>query len=219
MLTPHTAGSCIPGAVLLHSPVPVTPPPPPRGVLSALYPQPQGVLPTPRFQQPASPRNSSPATPHIHTNVGISSSLAPTPARLNPQEFPAPSPSELSPNPPLTSMLAPHPLQLTFLITFPDPSFPTHLPPPSFSQTPPTPTASSVSPTFGILNPPPTCLLPSLTVSWWDLPDEDPRAEGNRAPGWDFRLREVQVARERISRHDDVAFALRRHGRGIGRRV
>ena len=223
MLTPHTAGSCTPGAVL-HSPAPGTPPPA-RGVLFSLYPQ--GALPTSRFQQQASPQNSAPTTPHMHTNVHMSSSSIPTPATLNPQESPAPSPSEPSPNPPSTSTLAPHPLQLTFLITFPDPSFPTHLPPPSFSQTPSPPTASSVSvsPTFGILDPPPTFLLPSMTVpaesltSWWDVPDEASGAEGNRDAGWEFRFREVQLARERVSRRDDVAFALRRHGRTIGRRV
>lgn len=223
MLTPHTTGSCTPGAVL-HPPAPVTPPLA-RGVLFTLHPE--GAPPTPRSQQHASPRNAAPATPHTHTNVHISFSSVPTPARLNPQEFPAPNPPEPSPDPPLTSTLAPHPLQLTVLITFPDPSFPTHFPPPSLSQSPSPPTASSVSvsPTFGILDPPPIFLLPSMTVpaeslaSWWDLPDEASRAEGSRAPGWEFRLREVQLARERVSRRDDVAFALRRHGRAIGRRA
>ena len=204
MLTPHASGRLPLGA-------PVAPPSTPQS--------PQGALPTPQLQQHASLRNSAPATPPVHTSVDIS---FPSLARV---ESPAPNPSEMSPNPPLTATLASHPLQLTFIITFPDPSFPTHLPPSSSSHTPLPPTVSFSSPTFGILNPPPTFLLPSLIVpaeslaSWWDLPDEAPIAEGNRAREWEFRLREVQLARERISRRDDVTFALWRHGRGIGRRV
>lgn len=204
MLTPHTAG----------------PFPPSTPVASPSTPQsPQGALSTPRFQQHASPQNSAPATPPLHTSVHIS---FPSLARV---ESPAANPSEMSPDPPLTSTLASHPLQLAFLITFPDPSFPIHLPPPSSSHTPLPPTVSVLSPTFGILNPSPIFLLPSLTVpaeslaSWWDLPDEASIAEGNRAPEWQFRLREVQETRERISRRDDVTFTLWRHGRGIGRRV
>lgn len=204
MLTPHTAG-----------PFPLSAP-----VASPSTPQsPQGALTIPRFQQHPSPRNSAPATPPLHPSVHMSfTSLA----RV---ESPAPNPSEMTPKSPLTSTLASHPLQLTFLITFPDPSSPTHFPPPSSSHTPLPPTVSSVlSPTFGILDPPPTFLFPSLTVpaeslaSWWDLPDEASIAEGNRAREREFRLREVQQARESIRVRDGVTFALRRQGWGIGRR-
>ena len=229
MLTPHTAGPFTPGMVL-RSPGPVAPLPHratpstpqhlPRAVRAALYPH--GALPTPQFQRRASPRDSTPATPPLHTDIPTSFSSASTPTRVIPQESLARNTSELAPNPPSTSVLAPHPLQLTFLITLPDPSFPTHFPP--SSQTPP-PIASFLPPTFGILTPPRTFLLPSLAVpaesltSWWDLPDELSSVEGDRAPGWEFRLREIQVARERISRGNDVAFALRLNGRGIGRRM
>ena len=237
MLTPHAAGPFTPGIVLresAHATPPVTPPlyqippntpqPPPRAVQLALHPH--RAPPTPRFQpQTSPPQGSTPATPHLNASVHISFPSASTPAGLNPQGLLAPNPSDLSPNPPLASTLASHPLQLTFLLTLPDPSFPTYLPPPSSLQTPLPPTASSLSPTFGILTPSPTFLLPSLIVpaesltSWWDLPDEPSSAEGNRAPGWESRLRELQEARESIRRRDDVALALRWQGRAIGRRA
>ena len=230
MLTPHAAGPFTP---VLRSPAPVTPPLPPqatpnttlspsRAVRIALYTH--RALPTPRFQRQAPPPDPSPATPHLHPSVHTPFSPASIPAGSNPQGYLAPNPSELSPDPPLAPMLAPHPLQLTFIVTLPDPSFPTHLPSPSSSQTPPPQTVSSLSPLFGILTPPPNFLLPSLIVpaesltSWWDLPDEL-SGEGNRILGREPRLREAQEARERIIRGDEVPFALRWHTRAIVRRV
>jgi len=229
MLTPHTAGPLSPSPILLLPPSVTQPLPPqetqntpqrpPRAVRDALYPH--GPLPTPRFQPRTAPRDSTPATPQPHTGASISAFSPSIPDSSNTHEFPA----SMHLEPPLsTSTLAPHPLRLTFLITLPDPSFPSHLPPPLSSQIPSRPTASSLSPTLGILSPTPTFLLPSLKVpaeflaSWWDLPEELSRAEGNRALGWDFRPREVQEVRGRVSGGDDVAFALRWNGRSAGRR-
>jgi len=222
MLTPHTAGPLCPNPVL-PSPAPVTPPQtthnnpqhPPRAVRVTLYPQ--RMLQSQRLTEP---RNSTPATPHLHTGVPISASTTSTLEGLNPQEPPAPIPSGLSPN--LPSTLAPHPLQLTFLIILPDPSFPSHFPPPP-SHYPSRSVASSLSPTFGILTPP-HFLLPSLTIpaeslsSWWDTHDELSRAEGNRASRWESHLRDMQEARDRVNGGDDTVFALRWNGRAVRRR-
>jgi hypothetical protein len=114
-------------------------------------------------------------------------------------------------------------LHRTFLITLPDPSSPPHFPPPHSSLAPLPLTASLLLPTLGTLTPPPTFLLPSLTVpakslvSWWDLPDALLRPDGNHATGWEFRLRKVQEARGHVRGGDDM-FALRWTGRAVGRK-
>lgn len=234
MLTPHTVGPLYANPIFLSaasviSPLPLqethsTPQPPQRAVRVALYPH--GPLPTPRFQSRTLPRDSTSATPRARTGVPTLVFSPSIPERSNPQEFPAPIHSEPSPTPLSASTLAPHPLQLTFLINLPDAFFPCHFIPPFSSQTPSPPTASSLSPTLGILTPPPTFLLPSLSVptesltSWWDLPEELSRAEGNHAPGWEFRLREPEMeeSRARVGGEDGVPFGLRWNGRPTRRR-